>query len=78
MRHNQARVSHSISYGYSPQILDELICTHSNQILFGVVAQMALRLDVMDLQVGSVAQLWPLLPQDLLLQRPIGLGKEAF
>ena len=58
-----------------------VVCTHSNQILFGVVAQMAPRLDVMDLQVGSVPQLWhrqPLLPQDLLLQRPIGLGRRRF
>ena len=57
------------------------IRAQGNQILFTVVAQMAPRLDVMDLQVGSTptALASPTIPpQDLLSQRPIGLGREAF
>ena len=53
----------------------------SNQILFAVVTQMAPRLDVMDLQVGSTptALASPTItPQDLLSQRPIGLGRKTF
>jgi len=57
------------------------IHAQGNQILFAVVAQMASRLDVVDLQVRPTptALASPSIsPQDLLSQRPIGLGREAF
>jgi hypothetical protein len=57
------------------------IRAQSNQILFAVVSQMAPCLDVMDLQVGSTPTGLAsptITPQDLLSQRPIVLGSEAF
>jgi hypothetical protein len=57
------------------------IRAESDQILFAVVAQMAPRLNVMDLQVGSAptALASPTItPQDLLSQRPVGIGRELF
>ena len=57
------------------------IRAESDQILFAVVAQMAPRLNVMDLQVGSTPTalaLPTITPQDLLSQRPIVLERESF
>ena len=57
------------------------IRAQGNQILFAVVAQMAPCLDVMGLQVGLTSAPLaspPIPPQDLLSQRPIGAGREAF
>ena len=57
------------------------IRAESDQILFAVVAQMAPRLNVMDLQVGSTPTALaspPIAPQDLLSQRPIEVGRDSF